>query len=166
MKYKLILMSATLSFLTACCCTSNTPTSDSMPSDFILSGYTQGGTSNTSLGPSEQTTLDDLGASPDGFEITRKSNPIKAKDSDREWASAQPNYGYTIELARSDKPSKVASVLYHAPKAQRMAEIESRNGYVGVYGSYFTHEEAQKAMQNLPSSIQQHAKIKPWSEVR
>lgn len=173
MKYKLLIIITIAYLLTGCCC-SNTPSSldgytptatDYTVGDFALGGYTQPGSTNPNLGTDLDSTYRDLGGSPDGVDLTR-TTPIKAKDSDHEWASSQPNYGYTIELARGEKASKVAKVLYKAPKAQRMAEIESQNGFVGVYGSYQTQDEAQKAYQALPQEIQQQAKIKSWSEVR
>ncbi|MFA5959266.1 MAG: SPOR domain-containing protein [Tatlockia sp.] len=92
------------------------------------------------------------------------------KDMDSHWVSQQNPSGFTVEVLESEKASQVASVLYKAPKTNRMAEVRSSRGgktyYKGVYGSYSSFEEAQKALNNLPSEIKQGASIKNWSKVQ
>lgn len=74
MKYKFYLLIAIISLLTACCC-GNGPSGLSASSGSLPFDYAQPGSTNTSLGPDEHTTLLDVGASPDGFDITSASKP-------------------------------------------------------------------------------------------
>lgn len=167
MKSKLYLKQTMMAILglhlTACCCTGSGPVDSVRTADV---GYV-----NSDYAPID-TRLDDYSMQftvPERIhtsgEPIAKIAPVKAKDSDKQWVSSQPTNGYTIELARDAKASRVATVLHQAPKNERMAEVASSNGYVGVYGSYQTAEEAQKAHAALPEGIRNDAKIKPWSEV-
>jgi septal ring-binding cell division protein DamX len=149
--------------LTACCCTDNGPLDSVRTTDV---GYV-----NAEYAPINST-LDDYTMQlttndriKDQTRAIARVTPVKAKDSDQQWVSAQPTNAYTIELARDVKASRVANVLYQAPKNERMAEVASASGYVGVYGSYQTAEEAQRAYAALPESIRTEAKIKSWGEV-
>lgn len=107
---------------------------------------------------------------PENYYAGPHHSPASHKDVDRNWVNGQNPRGYTIELGESEKASQVAGKLYQAPKKDRMAEIKSyRNGniyYKGVYGSYNTYEDAQKALNSLPPDIKQGANIKSWSSVQ
>lgn len=95
-----------------------------------------------------------------------KIMPQTAHQSDREWVSSQPANAYTIQVAKHAKPSQVAKVLYQAPKTAHVAEVATASGYIGVFGSYHTQEEALQAMQTLPEGIRKEAKITPWNQIR
>lgn len=107
---------------------------------------------------------------PDSYHVGALHAPTSHKEVDRTWVNSQNPQGYTIQLGESEKASQVASKLYKTPKTDRSAEIKYSNGsrtyYKGVYGSYSTYEEAQKALNNLPPDIQQGAGIKNWSSVQ
>lgn len=107
---------------------------------------------------------------PESYHVGANHSPTPAKDSDKNWVSNQNPQGYTIEIAQDQKAAKVASTLYKAPKNNRMAEIKAtKNGstyYKGLYGSYPSYEEAQKALNSLPDDIKQGAGIKNWGSVQ
>lgn len=107
---------------------------------------------------------------PDSYYAGASHSPRSHKDIDRNWVSNQNPQGYTIEIAEGDKAAQVAGKLFKAPKSDRRAQIKSyRNGstyYKGVYGSYNSYEEAQKAFNALPQDIKQGAGIKNWSSVQ
>lgn len=158
--------------LTACCCTDNGPFDSVRTTNigYVNAEYapiTEYAPINSTLDEytMQLTANDRIDRIKDQTQAIAKATPIKAKDSDQQWVSAQPTSAYTIELARDVKASRVANVLYQAPKNERMAEVASTSGYVGVYGSYKTAEEAQKAYVALPESIRTEAKIKSWGEV-
>jgi hypothetical protein len=107
---------------------------------------------------------------PDSYHLGAFRAPTKAKDVDKTWVSSQNPQGYTIEVADDQKASRVAGKLQQLPKNDRMAEIKyQRNGspyYKGLYGSYSSKEEAQKAYDALPPEVKQGAGIKNWSNVQ
>lgn len=107
---------------------------------------------------------------PDSYHLGAFHAPISHKDVDRTWVNSQNPQGYTIQLGESEKAAQIAGTLYKVPKTERSAEIKYSNGsrtyYKGVYGSFGTYEEAQKALNNLPPDIQQGAGIKNWSSVQ
>lgn len=107
---------------------------------------------------------------PDSYHIGAYRSPSSAKDQDRNWVSAQNPSGYTIEIADDAKASQVAKKLYQIPKNDRMAEIKyQRDGkeyYKGLYGSYSSQEEAQKALSTLPNDVKQNAGIKNWGSIQ
>lgn len=107
---------------------------------------------------------------PDSYHVGAYGSPQRAKDSDRNWVVNQNPQGYTIEVADDQKPAAVAGKLYKIPKNDRMGEIKyQRNGtpyYKGLYGSYSSQEEAQKALDALPPDIKQGAGIKNWGSVQ
>lgn len=107
---------------------------------------------------------------PETYHMSQYQSPQSHKDRDRRWVETQNPQGYTIEVADSDKAHEVAGKLYKAPKSQRMAQVKyHQNGnqqYKGVYGSYSSYEEAQKALTNLPEDVKANAKIRTWSNVQ
>lgn len=98
------------------------------------------------------------------------SSPRPHTEVDRSWVRSQNPQAYTIQIDESEKASQVAGKLYKTPKTDRAAQIkynhEGRAYYKGVYGSYNNYEDAQKALNNLPSEIKQGADIKSWSKVQ
>lgn len=92
--------------------------------------------------------------------------PTRPKDSDLNWMSAQPAENYTVELSRSMQASEVAKVLYRAPKTERMGEISTSNGYVGVFGSFHSQEAAMSAVEQLPEPLRKGARIVQWRDIQ
>ena len=107
---------------------------------------------------------------PETYHVGAYHSPVPAKDRERNWVSQQNPEAYTIELDDSDKAAQVANKLYQAPKKERMAEVPyTRNGnqyYKGLYGSYSSREEAQKALDALPENLKQQAGVKNWRNVQ
>lgn len=107
---------------------------------------------------------------PESYHVGELHSPVSFKDRDQNWVNGQDPNGYTIELVDGDKASRVAQVLYKAPKNNRMAQVKyERDGkeyYRGVYGSYTSSDEAQKALNALPPEIKNSASIKNWSNVQ
>jgi hypothetical protein len=107
---------------------------------------------------------------PDSYHVGELHSPVSFKDRDQTWVNSQNPQGYTIELAEGDKASKVAQTLYKAPKGDRMAQVKyERDGktyYKGVYGTYNTSEEAQKALNGLPADVKSSAAVINWSNVQ
>lgn len=96
----------------------------------------------------------------------QKIQPQTANQNDLNWVRAQSSYAYTIKLAEDPQASKVAKVLHAAPKTNHVAEVPGKRGYIGVFGSYETREEAERAVKALPASIQQNASITQWQEIQ
>ena len=109
-------------------------------------------------------------AAPETYNVNNFRTPISFKESDQNWVTSQNPQGYTIELAEGDKASKVAQVLYKTPKNNRTAQVQyERDGktyYKGVYGSYGTATEAQKALNGLPPEIRNSASVVHWGSVQ
>lgn len=107
---------------------------------------------------------------PDSYHVGAYHSPARAKDRDKHWVSSQNPQGYTIEIADGEKPAEVAKQLYLAPKTDRTAEIKyQRDGkvyYKGLYGSYSSPEEAQKALDSLPMELKQKAGVKNWEVIQ
>ncbi|MDI9817573.1 MULTISPECIES: SPOR domain-containing protein [unclassified Legionella] len=107
---------------------------------------------------------------PDSYHVGSAHSPTSHKDRDRGWVRSQNPQGYTIEIAESEKASQVAGRLYKIPKNDRTAQIKYHRGdksyYKGLYGSYNSYEEAQKALSNLPQDIRQGAGIKNWGSIQ
>lgn len=107
---------------------------------------------------------------PDSYHVGAYHSPASAKNKDTSWVSDQNPGGYTIQIAEDEKPSQVAKKLYQLPKNDRTAEIQSQRGgkvyYKGLYGSYSTQEEAQKALSALPDEIKQGAGVRKWGSVQ
>ncbi len=96
--------------------------------------------------------------------------PRSHKSQDQNWVIGQNPQGYTIEIANSEKASQVANKLYKTPKTDRTAEVKYyANGqkyYKGVYGSFSSYAEAQKALNALPPDIKNGSGITSWGEVQ
>jgi hypothetical protein len=107
---------------------------------------------------------------PDSYHVGAYHSPTAAKDRDKKWVSSQNPQSYTIEVADDEKPSRVAKKLYQIPKNEPMAEVKyQRDGkayYKGLYGTYSSPEEAQKALNSLPDDVKQGAGIKSWGHVQ
>lgn len=107
---------------------------------------------------------------PDSYHVGEVRSPVSFQDRDSVWVSSQNPQAYTIELANGDKASKVAQVLYKAPKNDRRAQVKyqryGKNYYRGVYGSYHSAAEAQKALDALPVDIRNGATVTRWDRVQ
>ncbi|KTC81593.1 hypothetical protein [Legionella brunensis] len=108
---------------------------------------------------------------PDSYHVGLAHSPTSHKDVDRDWVNGQNPQGYTIEVAEGEKASQVAGKLYRVPKNNRTAQIKAYRGngssyYKGVYGTYNSYEEAQKALNSLPPDLKQGADIKNWSKIQ
>ncbi|MBA2709694.1 MAG: SPOR domain-containing protein [Tatlockia sp.] len=107
---------------------------------------------------------------PDSHYTGSYRSPTSHKDIDRSWVDNQNPNSYTIQIGESDKAYQVAGRLHKTPKTERSAEVKyDRNGqsyYKGVYGSFNSQEDAQKALNSLPPEIKQGAEIKSWSSVQ
>ncbi|MCX7116068.1 MAG: hypothetical protein NTW08_09215 [Gammaproteobacteria bacterium] len=136
----------------------NSP-STTMPTDSVFQQFSDGST------PDSNWT-----ASFDNEDLKTKTMharvmPSSAHQHDRDWVSAQPVNAYTIQIAQHAQSTQVAKVLHDTPKTARMAEVATANGYVGVFGTYQTKEDAAQAMQSLPESIRKEARVTPWQEI-
>lgn len=104
---------------------------------------------------------------PNSYHVGRYRSPEKPKSRDQRWVNRQQySGGYTIEISRGSKASSVAKDLMRAPKNNRTAAVRSGSGYVGVYGSYSSYDNAKRAYDNLPSDLRRKARIKRWGNVR
>lgn len=107
---------------------------------------------------------------PNSYYVGSNYSPARAKDADRTWVDKQSPQHYTIVVADDEKPARVATKLYQLPKKDRAAEVKyQRNGksyYQGVYGSYSSKEDAEKALRTLPDEVKQQAKVNDWNSVQ
>ncbi|KTD67904.1 MULTISPECIES: hypothetical protein [Legionella] len=107
---------------------------------------------------------------PNSYHVGELHSPVSFKDRDQTWVNSQNPQAYTIELTEGDKASHVAQVLYKAPKKNRMAQVkydqDGKTRYKGVYGTYSTSEEAQKALNSLPPELKGGASVVNWSSVQ
>lgn len=107
---------------------------------------------------------------PDSYHVGDMRTPVSFQDRDKTWVSNQNPQSYTIQLTDGDKAAKVAQVLYKTPKSDRVAQVKYQRGgkeyYRGVYGSYPSAAEAQKALDALPSEIKSGATVKNWGSVQ
>ena len=107
---------------------------------------------------------------PESYHVSAYHSPMPHKNIDRDWVNGQSPRGYTIEIAQSERAAVVAGQLYRVPKTDRMAEVKyyqnGRTYYRGVYGSYASFEDAQRAFNGLPPEIKQGAYIKNWSNIQ
>lgn len=107
---------------------------------------------------------------PDSYHVGDMRSPVSFHERDAVWVSTQNPQAYTIELANGEKASTVAQTLYKAPKNDRRAQVKyQQNGkdyYRGVYGSYNSAAEAQKALNSLPAEIRNGATVKNWSSIQ
>lgn len=95
------------------------------------------------------------------------NTPTAAKDEDKQWVEERNPNNYTIQIRKDNKASQVANTLQKMPKTERSVEVRSRSGdYLGLYGNYSSQEEAEKELNNLPSDVKEHAKIKKWHSVQ
>lgn len=107
---------------------------------------------------------------PHSYHFSGGNSPRTHKNRDANWAQSQNPNAYTIQLSSGEKASTVAKDIATTPKFERAAQIKyEQNGrkyYRGVYGTYSSREEAEKAMQRLPSNVRQKAAIKNWSRIQ
>lgn len=107
---------------------------------------------------------------PESYHVGSYRSPASHKDLDRAWVNSQNPQAYTIEIADGEKASQVAGKLSNAPKTDRRAAVkyyrDGKTYYKGVYGSYNSYDEAQKALNSLPENIKQGADIKSWNKVQ
>lgn len=94
------------------------------------------------------------------------NSPEPSQTRDEQWVSRQNPNGYTIQISQGNKAYQVAKDLMKAPKSNRTAAVPTASGYVGVYGSYPTYEQAQHAYDNLPANLRKNATIKSWGSVQ
>lgn len=106
----------------------------------------------------------------DSYHVGEGRSPVPSRDRDSQWVISQKPQNYTIQIAAGAKASEVALKLLKAPKSQRMAEIRSnaRGGayYQGLYGSYSSYGEAEKALNSLPDDLRSGASIKTFGLVQ
>lgn len=147
--------------------------------------------SNANYRPNESTHIDDMNYFPQSYSTVYyneayqqpyrevivpnsyyagSQSPISHKDQDRFWVTSQNPHSYTIEIADGEKRSQVAKQLIKAPKSDRTAQIQYQRAgkiyYKGVYGSFNSQEEAEKALNNLPGDLKQNAGIKSWGSIQ
>lgn len=95
---------------------------------------------------------------------------VVPKQSDIEWVKSQQANGYTIQMGSNPNRAKVAYSLFKGPKSARSAQFgykdQQQKVYTGVYGSYKTKEEAQKAFDSLPAEVKQSATVQQWQQVQ
>lgn len=107
---------------------------------------------------------------PETYHTSQGRSPTSHKQKDKSWVKTQNPNTYTIEIADDNNPATVAKKLFKAPKDHRMAQIKyDKNGkkhYTGVYGSFKSKEEAQKALEKLPAEVKAKAGIEQWSKVQ
>lgn len=93
--------------------------------------------------------------------------PETSKNLDKSWVSNQSPQAYTIQLVTDSKASRVANVLYKAPKQERSAEVKTTQGtYTGVYGTYPSYEAAAAQLNALPEDVKQGASVTTWGQVQ
>lgn len=108
---------------------------------------------------------------PTQHSVTRLAQrPVPVAHGDKDWVMTQAPNHYTIQMAKSDKPQSVAKALFSAPKRARMAQVQTHQWggqvYQGLYGSYSNQADAEQALQSLPETVRQQAKIVSWSSVQ
>lgn len=107
---------------------------------------------------------------PNTYHVGQFHAPESHKRRDVSWVESQSPNHYTLSLSEDSKAANVASVLYQAPKKEHMAEVQYGSGdqkkYQGLYGSYPSKEEAEKAYNSLPQEIKNGARIKQFNEVQ
>lgn len=107
---------------------------------------------------------------PDTYHVGDMRSPVSFQDRDQSWVENQNPQAYTVELAEGDKAAKVAQTLYKAPKNERMAQVkyqqDGKEYYRGVYGTYSSAAEAQKALEALPSELKGNAQVKSWGSIQ
>lgn len=95
---------------------------------------------------------------------------VSAKNIDVTWVQQQNPGALTILVATEEQALPVGMALTQTPKDQRSAALRyERNGrmqYSGVYGSYSDKEAAEQAIQNLPESLKNNARVVSWSEMQ
>lgn len=107
---------------------------------------------------------------PESYHVGADRSPVSHKNVDKNWVREQHPQNYTIEIADDPKASQVAGKLLQVPKDDRRAEVpysrEGKTYYKGLYGSYNTKEDAEKALNKLPADLKQGAGIKNWGNVQ
>lgn len=103
---------------------------------------------------------------PNSYHFSGNASPTKHKDRDMNWIRQQNPDGYTIELANDAKPSTVAKVLHSTPKSARMAQVRTKKGFTGIYGTFKDRQEAEAALQKLPENLRNKAGVREWNKVQ
>lgn len=98
--------------------------------------------------------------------VYRKIMPNRVSQHDQDWVSMQPAHGYTIQVAKDVNAARVAHRLIKVPHMHHTAEVQTREGFVGVFGSYATQDEAAKAIQQLPDAIRKEATVQSWQAIQ
>lgn len=123
---------------------------------------------------------DDVAGGPPGYskpvsvpyspQFAGRSTPKSHKERDLEWINGQNPSSYTIEITSDEKAAAVANSLYEIPKEERMGQFKHKqNGktvHTGVYGSFSSQEEAEKALSQLPESARTKAQVKQWNNLQ
>lgn len=107
---------------------------------------------------------------PESYHVGAYHSPTSHKDKDRHWVNEQNPQSYTIQISEDERAASVANKLTIAPKDERRAEIKTykdgKTYYKGLYGSYKTKEEAEKALENLPPELKTGAGVTNWGTVQ
>jgi hypothetical protein len=131
---------------------------------FYSQAYDLGGPDNYKYQPKREINI------PDTYYTGAYRSPTSHKDMDKSWVQGQNPQQYTIEVADDEKAARVASKLYRLPKTDRSAELkyqkEGKVFYKGVYGTYNSKEEAEKALNNLPTDLKEKAGVREWGSVQ
>lgn len=107
---------------------------------------------------------------PETYHVGSYHSPVSFKERDQAWVASQNGQGYTIQISEGSEAAAVAQALNNAPKNDRRAQVSYERGgkryYKGVYGSFNSLQDAQKALDTLPETVRSSARIKNWSSIQ